>query len=141
MPPTAPDGQRRGRAGLFFEHLFGIAQQIRIVEDQQFTRVSHLDGTERLLHLVAETASAKLRIGLDLGSAKLAGDPPVRQIKTDREFGIALVDPVAEPHPAAGPGADIEAVAIDAFVEMRFRARGMRIFVACVQPISHHLLR
>jgi hypothetical protein len=82
-----------------------------------------------------------LGVGLDLGPQKLAGDASVRQIETDRKLGVALVDAVAEAHPAAGPRAAIEAVAIDALVEMRFRAGGVRIFVLSVQPISHRLLR
>src|ERR1700722_15650584 len=67
-------------------------------------------------------------------SPELAGDPSVGQVQTDRQLGVTLVDTVADPQPAADPLRRIEAVDVDALVEVRELVGLVRIFVARLQP-------
>ena len=64
------------------------------------------------------------------GPLKLAGDAPIGQIKTDRQFRIAFVDPITDPHPTAHGTGVVEGVHVHALVEVALGSGAVRKFVA-----------
>lgn len=82
------------------EQRLRIAQRIGVAGYDDLAAIAHADALERHVHLVGDTASLEFRIGRNRRALELAGDAAVRQVEADGEFGITLVHPVAEPHPA-----------------------------------------
>ena len=118
-----------GYARAVFEQRFRIAERLRIIDDQHIAIEPHRDFLQRLDHCVGQTAGVEAIVAGDARALKLAGDAAIGQIETDGELGIAFVDPIAESHPAADRGGGIEAVGVDALVEIDGGAGFMRHLV------------
>jgi hypothetical protein len=122
-------GHVTGQARSAGEELLRIAQVVGIVDDDEVAVIAHGHALQRLVDRVADAARLEAVVGGDRRPLELAGDAAVRQIEAHRQFGIPLVDAVAEPHPAAEGVHRVEGVGVDAFVEVR---RGVRHVVELV---------
>ena len=89
-------------------------------------------------HLEAQAAGVVGLVAVDPRALELERDPPVGQVEAHRHLGVALVGPVAHPHPAAHARAGVEEVVVAALVEVRGRLHRVEVVVLGFQSHAHH---